>query len=55
MERENKPLYIFQKNAEKIHNRIIIPKFIIKKFGYSYYMEIYKDRIVLIPIEKEGE
>ena len=44
---------IYQKNADKVLNRVIIPKDFIDKYGRSFYMEVYKDIIVLIPIKKE--
>lgn len=44
-----------KKNADKKRNRIIIPKFFIDKNGYSYYMEIYEDKIILKPAKKEGK
>ena len=53
--KENKterPL-IYQKNDDKVLNRVIIPKDFIDKYGRSFYMEVYKDIIVLIPIKKE--
>ena len=43
---------IFQKNADKKLNRIIIPKFFIEQNGNQFYMEVYKDYIKLIPIKK---
>lgn len=46
---------VFQKNADKIRNRVIIPQFFIDKHGRSFYMEIYEDYIKLIPINKGGE
>lgn len=46
---------IFQKNADKIRNRVIIPQFFIDKYGRSFYMEVYEDYIKLIPITKGGE
>lgn len=49
---EDKPL-VFQKNADKKSNRVIIPQFFIDKYGFSFYMEVYKDKIILIPIRKE--
>ncbi len=45
---------IFQKNADKEMNRVIIPKFFIDKHGRQFYMEVYENKIVLIPIKKEG-
>ena len=47
-----KPLLIFQKNADKTLNRIMLPKKFIEKFGYQYYMEVYEDKIVLVPVKK---
>lgn len=39
------------KHADKSKNRIVIPKFIIDKFGYDFYMEVYDDGTMkLIPI-----
>ncbi len=49
----------YMKHADKIKNRIIIPKFIIDKFGYDFYLEVYEDGTMkLIPIKlsnKEGK
>ena len=47
-----KPILIYQKNADKELNRVIIPKAFIEEHGRSFYMEIYKDKIVLKPIKK---
>lgn len=46
---------IFQKNADKTKNRIVIPKFFTDKHGYQFYMEIYEDKIILKPIKKKGK
>lgn len=43
---------IYKKKADKIMNRVIIPKFFIDKYGREFYMEIYNDKIVLKPIKK---
>lgn len=53
MEINEKPTLIYQKNAEKRTGRIILPKTFLDKYGYNYYMEIYKDIIVLKPVPKE--
>lgn len=53
--KEDKPKYIYQKNADKIQNRIIIPQFFIDKFGNKFYMEVYDNYIKLIPINEEEE
>ena len=34
-------------------NFVGIPKKVAEKFGKEYFMEIYEDKIVLIPINKE--
>lgn len=44
-----------QKNADSSRNRIVIPKFFIKKYGNRFYMEIHKDIIILRPIKKKEE
>lgn len=54
-EKEKRPILIFQKNADKLANRIIIPRTFCEKFGYSFYMEIYEDEIRIKPVKKEGE
>lgn len=49
-------LYRFMKRAEKAKNRIIIPKFIIDKYGRNFYLEIYDDETIkLVPIKKKGK
>ena len=46
------PKLIFQKNADNVMNRVIIPKFFIEKYGRQFYMEIYEDKIILKPVKK---
>lgn len=41
-----------QKKAEKTTNKVRIPQSFINEFGNDFYMEIYKDKIILIPIKK---
>lgn len=43
---------IFKKNADKLRNRIIIPKFYIDKYGREFSMEIIDEKIILIPTSK---
>ena len=47
----------FMKRADKLRNRIIIPKFIIDKYGRDFYLEIHEDGTMkLIPVNlKKGE
>lgn len=41
------------KHADKERNRIIIPKFIIDKYGRDFYLEVYEDGTMkIIPIKK---
>ena len=35
-----------------IANKILLPKKVVEQMGSEYYMEIYSDKIVLIPIKK---
>lgn len=53
MEKKEMPLLIFQKKADVNTSRIIIPKFFVNKYGLYYRMEIYEDKIILIPNKKE--
>ena len=46
------PILRLQKNAEPKTHKMIIPKVFIEKWGNSFYMEVYDDKIVLIPIKK---
>ncbi len=48
----DRPRMILQKNAEKSMNKVVIPRFFVKKWGYQFYMEVYEDKIVLIPLKK---
>ena len=50
-----KTLFTFMKRADKTLNRIVIPKFIIDKFGRDFYLEVHQDKIVLIPLKKKGK
>ena len=56
----------FMKHADKERNRIILPKFIIDKFGRNFYLEVntndgtmklipIKNRRALCPLFKEGD
>ena len=49
----------YMKRAEKDKNRIIIPKFVIEKFGRDFYLEINTEdgTMKLIPVnyKKKGK
>lgn len=47
------PVMTLQKNVERNTNKIRIPKAIIESFGKKFYMKIYSDKIVLIPVNKK--
>lgn len=49
---KNNIITVLQKNAEKCKNRVIIPMFFIKKYGYEFYMEVYEDKLVIVPKNK---
>ena len=55
MKDKQKPQLVYQKNADKLRNKIIIPKPFVDKHGYSFQMEVYEDYIKLIPMKKEEE
>ena len=47
-----KLLFRFMKRADKMYNRIIIPKFLIDKYGRDFYLEFYdNEEIKLVPIK----
>ena len=49
-----KLLFRFMKKADKTKNRIIIPQFIINKYGSEFYLEFYDDETIkLVPVKKE--
>lgn len=44
-----------QKNVDKTKHKMVIPKIFIDKYGYSYYMYVYEDKIIIKPLtKKEG-
>lgn len=47
-----KPILVYQKNADKTTNKMIIPKAIIEQWGNKFYMEVYTDKIILKPINE---
>lgn len=54
MEDKHKNL-VYQKNADKLKNRIGLPKAFVDKWGRQFYMEVYEDKIVLLPIKQKGD
>ena len=52
-ERMEKPIFVYQKNADKLMNRVMLPKKCIEKWGNTYYLEIYEDKMILRPVRKD--
>lgn len=52
---EEKPILIYEKSAEPLSHKMIIPKKFVEKWGLDYYMEIYEDKMIIKPIKKEKE
>ena len=51
-----KMLFRFMKRTDATRNRIIIPKFIVDKYGRDYYLEIYDDETMkIVPIKKDNK
>lgn len=44
---------VYMKRADKEKQRVIIPKKFVDKFGYDFYMEVYKNKIVLKPVKEK--
>ena len=44
-------IFRFMKRLDKA-NKIFIPKVAVEKFGKDYYLEVYEDKMILIPIKK---
>lgn len=49
---DKKIIMVVQKNAEKTTNKIRIPQKTIEKMGNEFYMKIYEDKIILIPVKE---
>ena len=47
------PDFIYQKNADKVLNRVVLPKKFVEENGRKFYMEVYKDKIILRPIRED--
>lgn len=50
-----KPILVFKKRTDKTTNKMIIPKVIVNQWGNEFYMEIFSDKIILIPAKKRKE
>lgn len=50
-----KRLFRFYKKADKTLNRILIPKFIIDKYGREFYIDIMEDETIRLTPKNEKE
>ena len=48
------PKLIYQKNAERTLNKVVLPKKFVEKHGRQFRMEIYDNYIKLVPMKKES-
>ena len=53
--KNERPILIYHKHAEKSTHKMKIPKQLVECWGYEYYMEVYPDKIVLRPRKFEKE
>ena len=51
MTNESKPISTKNKKADKSRHKLIIPKSFIERYGLDFVMEIYEDKLILIPSE----
>lgn len=49
-----KPILIYEKHADLTTHKMILPQKVVDKWGCDYYMEVYENKIILIPKKKEG-
>jgi hypothetical protein len=49
---KEQPILRFFKRIMKSKSFLYIPREVINKFGYEYYLEVYSDRIELRPYKK---
>jgi len=49
------PKLILQKNADKVLNRIILPKKFVDEWGREFYMMVFEDYIKLVPVKKKEQ
>ena len=49
------PIVTYQKTADKEKNRIILPRWFIKKHSKYFTLEVYEDYMILKPILKDNK
>ena len=50
---EKEPIMKVQKNVDKTKHKMVIPKRFIDKYGYSFDMYVYEDKIIIKPLAKK--
>lgn len=48
-----KPILILKKRADIDKNRVILPKEFVDKYGRYFSMEMYKDKLVIVPYREK--
>ena len=49
------PIVTYQKTVDKEKNRIILPRWFIKKHSKYFILEVYEDYMILRPILKDNK
>ena len=49
---EEKPILIYFKKAEPKTHKMVIPKTFVEEHGNEFYMEVYRDKLIIKPKEK---
>lgn len=48
-----KPILVLKKRADIDKNRVILPKEFIDKHGRDFSLEMYKNKIVIVPYKEK--
>lgn len=51
----NRILVTFHKKADKTLHKVTIPKIFRQLNGDEYYMDVYRDKIIITPFKKKRE
>ncbi len=54
IQKQEKPIMVYQKNIETTRNKIIIPQAYINANGRKCYMEVYEDYLKIVPIKENN-
>lgn len=53
LQKEEKPIMVYQKNIEKTRNKLSIPKAFVETNGNKCYLEVYNGYLKIVPIKGE--